>query len=135
LHGIVAAPELFAAAVDMYGKTNMFTAQQNADRVGRVFVARDYWGRLADEIPEAMERASTFQRLARTQTPLLILHGDRDPRVPPIESAQVAETMQRAGLAHEYVVYPGEGHGFRKREHRIDCYRRMLAWFRRYLTA
>src|SRR5260370_555914 len=73
-------------------------------------------------------------RLARIQTPLLILHGDRDPRVPAIESAQVAETMQRVGLAHEYVVYPGEGHGFRKREHRIDCYRRILDWFRRYLT-
>jgi dipeptidyl aminopeptidase/acylaminoacyl peptidase len=134
LHSIVAAPDLFAAAVDMYGKTNMFTAQENADRVGRVFVARDYWGRLAHEIPEAMERASTFQRLSRIRTPLLILHGDRDPRVPPIESAQVAETMREAGLAHEYVVYPGEGHGFRKREHRLDCYRRILAWFTRHLT-
>lgn len=135
LHSIVAAPDLFAAAVDMYGKTNMFTAQRHADRVGRVFVARDYWGRLAHEIPEAMERAGTARRLERIHTPLLILHGDQDPRVPPIESAQVAETMRQAGLAHEYVVYPGEGHGFRKREHRIDCYRRMLAWFRRYLVA
>jgi dipeptidyl aminopeptidase/acylaminoacyl peptidase len=134
LHGIVAAPDLFAAAVDMYGKTNMFTAQAHADRVGRVFVARDYWGRLADEIPEAMERASTFQHLGRIVTPLLILHGARDPRVPPMESAQVAETMARAGLPHEYIVYPGEGHGFRKREHRIDCYERMLGWFTRYLT-
>lgn len=133
LHGIVAAPELFSAAVDLYGKTNMFTAQANADRVGRVFVARDYWGRLADEIPEAMERASTFGRLSRIRTPLLILHGDRDTRVPPVESAQVAETMKQAGLPYDYVVYPGEGHGFRKREHRVDCYERMLAWFTRYL--
>jgi dipeptidyl aminopeptidase/acylaminoacyl peptidase len=135
LHGVVAAPDLFAAAVDMYGKTNMFTAQVHADRVGRVFVARDYWGRLAHEIPEAMERASTFPRLSRIRTPLLILHGDKDPRVPPIESAQVARTMQQAGLVHEYVVYPGEGHGFRKREHRIDCYQRILAWFDRYLRS
>jgi dipeptidyl aminopeptidase/acylaminoacyl peptidase len=134
LHGIVAAPDLFSAAVDMYGKTNMFTAQVHADRVGRVFVARDYWGRLAHEIPEAMERASTYQRLSRIKTPLLILHGDRDPRVPPMESAQVAETMQQAGLPHDYVVYPGEGHGFRRREHRIDCYQRILAWLTRYLS-
>lgn len=134
LHSLVAAPGLFAAAADLYGKTNLFTAQRHADRVGRVFVARDYWGRLADEIPEAMRRASTHHRLTEVETPLLILHGDRDRRVPPIESAQVAETLARAGLPHEYVVYPGEGHGFRRREHRIDCYRRMLAWFRRYLV-
>lgn len=134
LHSIVAAPDLFAAAADLYGKTNFHTAQANADRVGRVFVARDYWGRFADEIPEAMLRASTHHRLAEIKTPLLILHGDRDTRVPPIESAQVAETLARAGLPHEYVVYPGEGHGFRRREHKIDCHERMLSWFRRYLA-
>lgn len=134
LHSIVAAPELFDAAVDMYGKTNMSTAQQYADRVGRVFVARDYWGRLAHEIPEAMERASTYNRLDRIRTPLLILHGDRDTRVPPIESQQVAEKLASLGIEHKYIVYPGEGHGFRKREHRIDCYTNMLAWFRQYLT-
>lgn len=134
LHSIVAAPELFDAAVDMYGKTNMVTAQQYADRVGRVFVARDYWGRLANEIPEAMERASTYNRLGCIRTPLLILHGDRDPRVPPIESMQVAEKLSELGIEHQYVVYPGEGHGFRKREHRIDCYTRMRDWFQRLLV-
>lgn len=134
LHAIVAAPDLFAAAIDLYGKTNMLTAQAHADRVGRVFVARDYWGRQAREIPAAMKRASTHHRLAAIKTPLLILHGDRDTRVPPQESAQVAATLAAAGLPHEYVVYPGEGHGFRRREHRIDCFTRMLAWFRRYLA-
>jgi dipeptidyl aminopeptidase/acylaminoacyl peptidase len=134
LHSIVAEPGLFHAAVDMYGKTNMLTAQRYADRVGRVFVARDYWHRLASEIPEAMERASTYNRLDRIRTPLLILHGDRDARVPPFESEQLAAKLSELGIEHEYVVYPGEGHGFRKREHRIDCHRRMLGWFRRHLV-
>jgi dipeptidyl aminopeptidase/acylaminoacyl peptidase len=129
LHSIVAAPDLFDAAVDMYGKTNMITGQQHADRVGRVFVARDYWNRMGPEVPDAMKRASTHHRLHEIKTPLLILHGDRDTRVPPGESAQVAETLSVAGILHEYIVYPGEGHGFRKREHRIDCYTRMLGWF------
>lgn len=79
------------------------------------------------------ERAYTFQYLDRIKTPLQILHGDRDPRVPPMESAQVVETMARADLPHEYIAYPSKGHGFRKWEHRIDCYERMLAWFARYL--
>lgn len=79
------------------------------------------------------ERAYTFQYLDCIKTPLLILHGDRDPRVPPMESAQVAETMASADLPHEHIVYPSGGHGFRKWEHQIDCYERMLAWFARYL--
>lgn len=133
LHSIVAEPDLFSAAVDMYGKTNAFTGQAHADRVGRLFSSRDYWGRYAHEIPEAMTRASTVHRLDRIKTPLLIMHGDRDARVPPIESKQVAEALDRTGVPHEYVVYPGEGHGFRHREHRIDCYNRIQGWFERYL--
>jgi len=130
LHGIVAAPALFAAAADLYGKTNMCTAQVTADRVERIFVARDYRGRLATEIPEAMQRASTHRRLREIRTPLLILHGDQDRRVPPVESARVAAMLAEADFPHEYVVYPGEGRGFR-REHRIDRLTRNLAWFRR----
>jgi len=81
-----------------------------------------------------MQRASTHHRLREIRTPLLILHGDQDRRVPPVESARVAATLAEANFPHEYVVYPGEGHGFRRRKHRIDCFTRMLAWFRRYLA-
>ncbi len=133
LHAIVAAPDLFQAAVDMYGNTNKVTAHQYCDRVGRVFVARDYWGRYPEEMKELMDRASTHHSLHKIKTPLLIMHGAEDKRVPPEESEQVAAIMQQNGLPHEYVVYPGEGHGFRKREHRIDCYTRMLGWFRTYM--
>lgn len=135
LHSIVAEPALFSAAVDMYGKTNAFTGQAKADRVGRLFSSRDYWGRYAHEIPEAMKRASTVYRLDRIETPLLIMHGDRDARVPPIESQQVAEALSRLDVPHEYVVYPGEGHGFQKWEHRVDCYTRILRWFDQYLRS
>jgi dipeptidyl aminopeptidase/acylaminoacyl peptidase len=81
-----------------------------------------------------MERASTYHQLDSIRTPLPILHGDRDPRVPPYESKQVAEKLSELGIEHQYVVYPGEGRGFRKREHRIDCYTRMRDWFRRLLV-
>ena len=133
LHGIVAAPDLFQAAVDMYGNTNKVTAHQFCDRVGRVFVARDYWGRYPEEMPELMDKGSTYHSLDKIKTPLLIMHGAEDKRVPTEESEQVAAALAGQDLPHEYVVYPGEGHGFRKREHRIDSYTRMLNWFNTYL--
>jgi dipeptidyl aminopeptidase/acylaminoacyl peptidase len=133
LHSIVADPELFSAAVDMYGMTNKESGAKYADRVGRIFVSRDYWGRMPSEMPELMKRAGTHERLHRIRTPLLILHGEVDRRVPLEQSDQVAAAMKAANLPHEYVIYPGEGHGFRKREHRIDSYNRMLGWFQRNL--
>ncbi|HVX29101.1 MAG TPA: S9 family peptidase [Nitrolancea sp.] len=134
LHGIVAAPDLFQAAVDMYGNTNKVTAHQYCDRVGRVFVARDYWGRYPEEMHELMDRGSTYHSLHKIKTPLLIMHGSEDKRVPTEESEQVAATMAAQNLPHEFIIYPGEGHGFRRRDHRIDCYTRMLDWFGTYLA-
>ncbi len=134
LHAIVAAPEAFGAAADLYGITNRFDYFDRSDRVGRVFVTRDYGGRGPADAPEHYLRASTHHRLGEIRTPLLVLHGSEDTRVPPVQSEAVVEQLRQHGIEHEYVVYPGEGHGFRKREHRIDAYERLATWFERHLA-
>ena len=118
---------------DLYGITNRFDYFDRSDRVGRLFVTRDYGGRSPRDAPEAYLKASTHHRLNDIRTPLLVLHGAEDARVPPIQSEAVVEQLRMHNIEHEYVVYPGEGHGFRKREHRIDAYERLAAWFERHL--
>lgn len=135
LHAVVAAPDAFAAAADLYGITNRFDYFDRSDRVGRVFVMRDYGGRGPEDAPADYLRASTHHRLREIRTPLLILHGSEDTRVPPVQSEAVVEQLRAHGIEHEYVVYPGEGHGFRRREHRIDAYGRLAAWFHRHLSS
>ncbi|MCR6482549.1 prolyl oligopeptidase family serine peptidase [Amycolatopsis sp. OK19-0408] len=63
----------------------------------------------------------------RIRTPVLIMHGEDDTNVPLAQ----AELLHRAlaGKHHEFVVYPGEGHSIRGREHRIDALNRARAWF------
>jgi len=134
LHAITTAPLAFDAAADMYGITNRFDYFDRSDRVGRVFVTRDYGGRGPRDAPDAYLRASTHHKLASIQTPLLVLHGAEDTRVPPIQSEEVVAALRANGIPHDYVVYPGEGHGFRRREHRVDAYERLAGWFNRYLA-
>ena len=134
LHAIVAAPHAFAAAADLYGITNRFDYFERSDRVGRVFVMRDYGGRGPRDAPEAYLRASTHHRLDAIRTPLLVLHGAEDTRVPPLQSEAVVAALREQGVEYEYVVYPGEGHGFRQRANRIDAYERLAAWFARHLS-
>ncbi|HYI14402.1 MAG TPA: prolyl oligopeptidase family serine peptidase [Thermomicrobiales bacterium] len=135
LHAVVAAPDAFGAAADLYGITNRFDYFDRSDRVGRVFVTRDYGGRGPVDAPDLYLRASTHHRLSEIRTPLLVLHGSEDTRVPPVQSEAVVEQLGKHGIEHEYVVYPGEGHGFRKREHRIDAYERLARWFERHLAS
>jgi dipeptidyl aminopeptidase/acylaminoacyl peptidase len=64
---------------------------------------------------------------------LLALAGGNDIRVPPYEAEQVVAVLSKAGKTVDSKVYPGEGHGFFKRENQIDSLERTVAWFDRYI--
>jgi dipeptidyl aminopeptidase/acylaminoacyl peptidase len=53
------------------------------------------------------------------------MHGDNDSVVPIEQSTTFVERCRAAGGSVEFVVYEGEGHGFRKPENQLDEYRRM----------
>jgi dipeptidyl aminopeptidase/acylaminoacyl peptidase len=46
--------------------------------------------------------------------PVLLLHGLDDDIVPPGQARAIAERLGAAGVPHEFVAFPGEGHGFRR---------------------
>jgi dipeptidyl aminopeptidase/acylaminoacyl peptidase len=53
--------------------------------------------------------------------------------VPKEEAVQVVELLKKDGKTVDAHYYPDEGHGFAKRENRIDAIRRTLEWFDKYL--
>jgi dipeptidyl aminopeptidase/acylaminoacyl peptidase len=55
--------------------------------------------------------------------PMLIAQGANDPRVKQAESEQIVAAMRRKGIAHEYLLFEDEGHGFAKPENRLKFYR------------
>lgn len=55
------------------------------------------------------------------RTPLLVIQGENDPRVPQHESDQIVERLRSSGVEVRYDVYPGEGHWFGRRENQISA--------------
>jgi len=88
-----------------------------------------------DEDPEVYHRASSYHRLGEVKSPLLIMQGALDPRVPLVESEHLVRFLKEHQKVHEFIVYPDEGHGFRRRANRIDAMRRLEAWFHTYLKS
>ncbi|MCZ7650056.1 MAG: S9 family peptidase [Thermoanaerobaculia bacterium] len=81
----------------------------------------------------ARER-SPLSHVARARTPLLIAHGDSDPRVHPSQSLALYRYLKRLGQAPVRLVrYPGEGHGNRRAASQLDFSIRLVEWFERYL--
>jgi dipeptidyl aminopeptidase/acylaminoacyl peptidase len=68
------------------------------------------------------ERADLYQERSpihftdRLSTPMLVLQGTDDRVVPPSQAELIVGALRERGVPHAYVLYDGEGHGFRKAE-------------------
>ena len=60
-----------------------------------------------------MVTLAAFLRVKDIRIPLLIAQGANDPRVKQSESEQIVAALKEAGIDHEYVLFPDEGHGVR----------------------
>jgi dipeptidyl aminopeptidase/acylaminoacyl peptidase len=107
-------PGLFKAGVCLFGVANQFSLVAETHK----FEAR-YSDSLLGPLPEAAEiyRARSCEFHAdKIKDPLIIFQGEEDQVVPRAQSEAIVAALRRRGIPHEYHLYPGEGHGFRKVE-------------------
>ncbi|MGA9750573.1 MAG: S9 family peptidase [Acidobacteriota bacterium] len=83
--------------------------------------------------PEAYMKDSAVFHIRSVKTPVLILHGTADERVPYAQGLELFRALKTTGKQVEMVSYPGEGHGFRKPAHDIDRLNRWLAFYNKAL--
>jgi len=124
-------PDRFAAGVSVVGVVSWKTMAETTRGDLRDYLIREFGDPAKDA--ELYRERSPLTHASKIRAPLLILQGENDPRVPRSEAEQVVKALRDSGKPHEYHVYPGEGHGFRVTENRIDALRRALDWFDRYL--
>jgi dipeptidyl aminopeptidase/acylaminoacyl peptidase len=127
----VATTDRFRAAVMISGISNQVSCHYSCNHDFHGFING---GPLCEERSRdvALGR-SPLMRLDKPTTATLILHG-ADDRCTPLGQAQEFHTaLRERGVDTELVVYPREGHGFQEREHRMDAWRRTVAWFARYI--
>jgi len=92
-----------------------------------------HWNQWAYDDFAMYWQRSPLSRIADAHTPLLILHGADDKRVPPGQAWELYTALKHNGIPTQLVLYPRSGHGVGERPHRLDLYRRQLDWFDRYL--
>ncbi|MDP9370199.1 MAG: S9 family peptidase [Chloroflexota bacterium] len=76
---------------------------------------------------------SPISFVGRVRTPVLVLHGAADERVPVSQGRFFARGLREHGVPHELVVYPREPHEIHERNHQLDLLRRTRAWITRWL--
>ncbi len=83
--------------------------------------------------PHRGDHLSPISFANNVRTPLLILHGQNDARIPVSQAIGFERALRAQGSPVQLVIYPREPHGIRERQHQRDVLRRVLAWFDRWL--
>jgi len=134
LVGASFTPDLFCCAVDIVGPSNLKTLIETIPPYWAPLIAQ-YHRRVGDPATDAdfLWSRSPLSRVHDIKIPLLIAQGANDPRVKQAESEQIVAALTEAGIEHEYLLFPDEGHGFAKPENRLRFYAAAEKFLARHL--
>ena len=132
-YAVTKYPDLFQAAIELYGVVDRASFLERTNRASAVRWAMKMGGSPAEK-PELYQKADVLLQVDKIKTPLLIMHGENDPQVPPFESAQFTRALKEHGKTFFYYTYPGELHGFSQRDHRLDAWKKQLAFLNKYIN-
>ena len=134
LVGAAFTPDVFCCAVDIVGPSNLKTLLETIPPYWAPMIAQLYRRVGNPETDtEFLWSRSPLSRAHDIRIPLLIAQGANDPRVKQAESEQIVAALTEAGIDHEYMLFPDEGHGFAKPENRIKFYTVAERFLAKYL--
>jgi dipeptidyl aminopeptidase/acylaminoacyl peptidase len=125
-------PELWTAGVDIVGIANLVTFLENTGSYRRALREPEYGSLERDR--EFLESISPIHKAENIKAPLMVIHGENDPRVPVGEAEQIVEKVKKNGGAVEYLLYEDEGHGLAKLKNRLDAYPKIAAFLDEHLA-
>ncbi|MBW8368336.1 MAG: S9 family peptidase [Arenimonas sp.] len=124
-------PETFAAGANLFGMVNFETFfAQSTPWMGAISTGE--YGDPKTQL-QLLRDLSPIHKLDRVVTPLLVMHGANDTNVPVVEAEQVVGTLKKRGVAVEYVLFPDEGHGWRKQGNRVRSTLELARFFGKHL--
>lgn len=130
----VYAPQgTFKCSVAIAGVSDIRVQAERSDtrrsRGGRNFL-REAWGM---DDPDYIKANSAIDHVDKFNVPVLIVHGEDDPRVPVQNAREMHDALEKAGKPVEYMTRPKEGHGFFKEQNNTDRYQITEAFLQKYL--
>jgi dipeptidyl aminopeptidase/acylaminoacyl peptidase len=121
----------YDAGVSIVGTSNLLTFLQNTAPYRRALRASEYGDPQKDA--EALRKLSPTTYVDRLKSPLLMIQGVDDPRVPAGESLQMHEALKAQGKPSSLILLEGEGHGAARRSGQVTMIGHALRFFEEHL--
>ena len=125
--GLTEYPDLFAAGANLFGVVNFATFFAQTEPWMAAISTVEYGDPVKDK--ELLEQLSPIHKIDRISAPTIVLHGANDTNVPVVEAEQVVDNLKSRDVPVKYVLFPDEGHGWRKTENRVTSDVEIVRWF------
>jgi dipeptidyl aminopeptidase/acylaminoacyl peptidase len=122
----------YDAGVSSVGMSSLATFLENTAAYRRSLRITEYGD--PDRDADALRRLSPITYIDRVEAPLLIIQGANDPRVPVSEALQMQSALDGRGARSQLILFGDEGHGYQRRDNRVQEVGHTLEFFQRHLT-
>jgi dipeptidyl aminopeptidase/acylaminoacyl peptidase len=115
LVGVTFTPDVFAAAVDLVGISDLANFMRTLPTIARPHLANNWHAYVGDpddpeQLADMMAR-SPITKVDQIRTPLLVIQGANDVRVVQAESDNLVNALRDRGVEVDYLIQADEGHG------------------------
>lgn len=128
-------PEAFDVGVNIFGVTNWIRTLRSIPswwEAQRTALYKEL-GDPNSEDSVRLYKISPLFHADKITKPVMVLQGSNDPRVLQVESDEMVQNVKNNNVPVEYVLFPDEGHGFRKKENEIEGYGKIRIFLDEYL--
>jgi dipeptidyl aminopeptidase/acylaminoacyl peptidase len=119
----ILAPDLFKCSIDYAGVSDWSIGMEFSDtshsKIGKTYFSQA----IGDEA--AARSISPLYQIDKFNVPVLIAHGEADPRVPFRNATALRAALDKAHKPYVWLSKPKEGHGFYSEKNRLDLYQHM----------
>lgn len=121
----------FDAGVALVGMSNLVSFLNNTAPYRRLLRISEYGDPEKDR--EALMKLSPVTYVDRVKSPLMIIQGANDPRVPVGEALQIHQTLEKKNIPSQLIIFADEGHGSSKKENQILEVGNTIEFFKKHL--
>ncbi|MGZ3744025.1 MAG: S9 family peptidase [Pseudobdellovibrionaceae bacterium] len=121
----------YDAGVANVGMSNLVTFLQNTAPYRRALRVPEYGDLEKDH--QALIDLSPVTYIDRLKSPLMIIQGANDPRVPAGEALQIQKLLEKKNIPSSLILFADEGHGAEKKSNQVLQTGHTLEFFKKYL--
>jgi len=85
------------------------------------------------QVPENHERFNPVHHVNKWKTPMLVIQGDLDFRIPTAQALSTFTALQRKGIESKLLVFPDENHWVLKPANSVQWHHTVIDWLDHYL--